>query len=807
MKQRLSLLLSMGCYILSQAIFSQLATAQVSPDGTTNTAVDVNGNDFTINQGDRAGGNLFHSFSDFYVPNSGSAFFNNATDIVNIFSRVTGGNISNINGLLRAQGNANLFLLNPAGIIFGENARLDIGGSFYGGTTDSILFPDGEFSATDFDNPPLLTINAPIGLNFRDNPGDIVNQSTASVGTGFFNNPVGLQVKEGQSITLEAGNIFFDGGLANAPGGSITLKATGNIDIINEEFNIGEQSIDTRSIFNSVFNNGGEIVLNSSGGSITIIDAQLSSDSSSEIGSGGNITLTAKESISLINSLFNTVTTSSTGRGGNLIINAGSSIRLEDMRIDVSNFGDGRSGDITIEAVNDGNIEFIGTEEDLDFTNTSVAAAEIFVDAFGSGIALEDGQTGGDLTIKGGSITINNFNFTSRVNAFDDFFLLPNLNTQGSAGDISITGNSIVIQNNSSLVTETLGEGNAGNINLNATNNIVLNNEVELNTRTQSSGFAGIVNINADSLNLDSSSIKASNIPLQVVSGELFGGNIDLNLTGNLLLRDQSTISAEAENNANGGNIEIGAEFIIAFPSQGNGNDIIANANQGRGGIITINAESLFNIQERSSISLGNDINASSNIEGLDGTVSINTPEVDPLKGAIELPTNPVSEDTIDDNVCWANRNPESQNTFSIKRKGGIPPTSIEPFDSDDILVNEQNINLNLQAQTRAFLRRGDLSVRVPPIRGQALRIQNSARSFISHSSRHRRVARQYPEIEPVETSTIDIIPARGIIKTKDGQIILTAYPTDNINIRTPHISGKCNSPRNKKRRRGATQE
>ncbi len=72
------------------------ATAQVIPDSTTSTTVDVTGNDFTINQGDRAGDNLFHSFSDFSVPTDGSAFFNNASDIVNIFSRVTGGNISNI---------------------------------------------------------------------------------------------------------------------------------------------------------------------------------------------------------------------------------------------------------------------------------------------------------------------------------------------------------------------------------------------------------------------------------------------------------------------------------------------------------------------------------------------------------------------------------------------------------------------------------------------------------------------------------------------------------------------------------------
>ena len=196
---------------LSNAIAPQVQ-AQINPDGTTNTNVDPTDSVINIEGGDRAGANLFHSFEEFSVPNGSEAFFNNANDIVNIFSRVTGGDISNIDGLIRANGDASLFLINPAGIVFGEGASLDIGGSFFVSTAESIVFTDNvEFSAIDATEPPLLTINQPLGLNFGNNPGDIaVNGSN-------------LEVNNSETLALFGGNVTITGGQIVAPGANIEL--------------------------------------------------------------------------------------------------------------------------------------------------------------------------------------------------------------------------------------------------------------------------------------------------------------------------------------------------------------------------------------------------------------------------------------------------------------------------------------------------------------------------------------------------------------------------------------------------------
>ncbi|MDJ0633537.1 MAG: filamentous hemagglutinin N-terminal domain-containing protein [Xenococcaceae cyanobacterium MO_188.B29] len=202
------------------ALLPNTALAQIIPDsslGAESSVVESNDNRDTIKGGAIRDANLFHSFQEFNVEALKEAYFNNPDGIANIFSRVTGNNISDIQGVLGVLGNANLYLINPNGILFGENASLDVNGSFFATSADSVLFDNGfEFSAANPDAPPLLTIDIPIGLRFRDNPGDILNQSNT--------NGVGLAVNQGETIALIGGNVRVEnGGIIFAPEGRIEL--------------------------------------------------------------------------------------------------------------------------------------------------------------------------------------------------------------------------------------------------------------------------------------------------------------------------------------------------------------------------------------------------------------------------------------------------------------------------------------------------------------------------------------------------------------------------------------------------------
>ncbi|MBE9561358.1 MAG: filamentous hemagglutinin N-terminal domain-containing protein, partial [Proteobacteria bacterium] len=145
-------------------IFSINLHAEITLDNTLNNGGALKGPDYMIGAelGQRHGSNLFHSFAKFNINLDESATFSGPNNINNIISRVTGGSISNIDGMLTSTiPNANFYLINPAGLIFGPNATLDVQGSFHASSANTLYLQDGgQFNATNPQNSNLTV--API---------------------------------------------------------------------------------------------------------------------------------------------------------------------------------------------------------------------------------------------------------------------------------------------------------------------------------------------------------------------------------------------------------------------------------------------------------------------------------------------------------------------------------------------------------------------------------------------------------------------------------------------------------------------
>ena len=904
MKQFISPLLKIGlCPIVCLYSISEIANAQVIPDGTVNTQVNQAGNVSEITGGETRDSNLFHSFQEFSVGTGNEAFFKNIDTIENIFSRVTGGNISNIDGLIRAN-SANLFLLNPAGIIFGPNARLDIGGSFIGTTADSILFSDGtEFSATDTQAQPTLTINAPIGLNFRDNPGEVVNRSVVTDDTG--ENSIGLRVLTDETLALIGGNVLIEGGLLTTEGGRIELgsvaeNSTVSINPVEKGFDFGYEevtnfqdiSLSSDALVESSEANTGDIevqgrnisliedssieittsdgqpgdlniiatesltldlinftgissnvignatgegsVVNINTPKLTMNSAILGGSNLEGTGQGVDVNINASEIIATTSLIFAQVEEGS-GNGGNITITTEKLTLNEGAQINASTFTPGNAGNINVIASE--SIELNGTIPDSNIPSGIIASVEDT--GFGNGgdvivttprLVVSDGAqiassarndgNGGNITINASdSIQITGASPLAQLEGEGISAIAANVEptemipSTGNGGDVTVNTGKLIIEQGASISVETFSLGDGGNANINVnqlivrdggqivasslfgvdpldtergnggtlnidatesvevtgigdvngtpvesrlftlaesngdagdltltTGNLTVSDGGEIDASTEGEGTAGSINIKGNSINLTNGRITAS-----TNAGD--GGNITLDIDENLTLRDNSLISAQATSDADGGNVNINSQFIIAFPSEppGDGNDIVADAVGGMGGNITINAESLFGIEEQPAMEGNgtNDIDVSSEFS-FDGTVNINSSDINPIQGVAELPQNIVVPEQTAAQACRANRELAAQSGFTISGKGGVPASPELPLSSQNIVINDEI---------------------------------SSSRSTIPQA---------------IQTSQGEIQPARGIKVTESGGIILTAYRTNNTGERIPEGSINC---------------
>ena len=730
-------------------------TAQIEVDNSlpVNSNALKSGINFKIDGGTVRGNNLFHSFKRFNILNGGEAFFDNADSVENIFTRVTGNSISNIDGMLKTNGSANLFLMNPNGIIFGKNARLDIGGSFISTTADNINFADGTFfNSLNLQEKPLLTISVPTGLQFGKNTQAITINSQSQ-----------LEVKSGNTLALIAGNINIKGGILKSPEGNISLGSvnTGIVNIdslsLNSDFDFDYKKI---AVFKDI--DLQQTLIDSSGfghGSIKLQGRNIIVNNGSQIliknfgfQPTGNIQINASESLQVSGiSSDNTVNSSlinetfGKGIGGDIIVDTKLLAVKDGAILESRTFSDAKGGNLNIKS------EELVQLSGVSSSNPSFVSG-IIASSFGSGNAgnitvstenlfIEDGANLSSITLgtgNGGNVNVNTANLKLtgfNVKANRPSFLSASTINAGNAGNLTINTSSLKILDGANLNTSTAARGNSGNIIINASefievdgsfnlsefpvlsninsSGIILPQQIRLllNLDLLPSGASGDVIINtprlsiangaevsvknqgtgdAGRLEINADSLRLSqNSSLAAATENGNGGNILLN-SRDLQLRNNSTITATAMGSGSGGNIEIDTNTLVALENS----DITANAQNSFGGNVTINAQGVFGIREREEITSQSDITATSELgTSFSGTVELNTPGIDPSKGVNQLPANIVDQTNQIASGCGAN----TGNSFVVTGRGGIPQNPSDRVNRNIIWSDIRNLSVRPQ--------------------------------------------------------------------------------------------------------------
>lgn len=624
------------CWLISSIVSSCAiapvpALAQVIPDGTTPTDAGTCGAICIINGGTVRGANLFHSFQDFNVNNGQAVRFTNPDGIANVLSRVTGGNPSTILGTLGVNGAANLFLLNPNGIIFGPDAQLDVRGSFLATTADSFLFPDSsEFSAVNPQAAPLLAINVPIGLQYGTTATDIFSQAT-------------LAVDPGQRLALVGGAVVLDESRLFAPGGRVELGGVGGVGTVelNDGFSLRFPETLARA---DVLLNAAEVNVRSLDvGEIAITAQTLDLLAGSRVRAGiaeglggvgsqaGDITLDATDTIRIggASGISNAVLDAATGNAGNVFINTGS-LSISDgsfVSTDVFNFAQGNAGDIVIN------------------TNALTVASDSLISARAFGTQ----GTGGNIAISARSLLVTDRSFVStdavpseaeaspnpknagmvRIRAIDAVTLLNQseisaFSNLGNGGDILIEANQLLVD--TSNIDSYGAGGDAGDVTIRAANSVTLTDSRNLPVRgarigaftRESSGAAGRIVIETGNLTLRNYSVLATsdtagfagarsgeivvrateaidlnNSDLSVISlVDGTGGRISIE-SGRLTVQNLSAVGASGVGTGSSGDIEIITGQLRVL----SGGQITAQTASGtRGGDLTIRASDFVEV-------------------------------------------------------------------------------------------------------------------------------------------------------------------------------------------------------------------
>jgi filamentous hemagglutinin family protein len=554
------------------------AFAQVTSDPSLGTVVTPNGTTFQITGGTTVGDtNLFHSFSSFSVPDGGIADFLNNSTLSNIFARVTGGSPSNIQGLIRSQGNTNLFLINPSGIIFGQNAQLNIGGSFVGTTANVIQFGNqGAFIASTSQNDvSLLTVNPSAFLFNQLAAQTITNQSVANPINPSIVGGNGLRVRDGKSLLLVGGNVNLEGGNLRVPGGRVELGGVapngtvglfvdGNNLRLNFPDGVADVTLTNEAEVNVSGEGGGSIAINARNlnmAGVSRLQAGIAPDLGFLGSQAGNIEVNATENITLIggSSIDNSVQFGATGRAGNVLITAdtiafdGNSryFRASGAYSRILEGARGQGGNIEVKA------------RSLQLTHGAV----ITTSTRGLGNA-------GSVTIIADTVSFDgqgDFNTVLGFKQSSAAFSAVTEVGEGQGGSVNVKARSLSLTNGGAIITSTLGQGDAGNIFINAdtiflsgkgsdsdVNNFFNSTGAYSSVLPTGEGQGGRIEIAARLLSLTNGAVITTS-----TSGQGDGGNIAIVDTDRLVVQSGAQVSANTSGVGRAGTLLVNASDSV----------------------------------------------------------------------------------------------------------------------------------------------------------------------------------------------------------------------------------------------------
>jgi filamentous hemagglutinin family protein len=574
---------------------------------------------YNITGGTRPGNgpNLFHSFDHFSVGTGDIASFNGPSGITNILSRVTGGVPSDIYGTLRSTiDGANLFLLNPSGVMFGSNAKLEVSGSFHVSTADFIRFADDTKFFANLAKDRMLTVAPPAAFGFLgENLTGITIQGSA------------LQVPTGQTLSVVGGDMTVVGGSLLAPSGRIHLASVASAGEV--VFNTPEQapnlSVDTFAHLGEIrFSNatlldtsgrsggtvvirGGRFMLDNSDiraatlgnvdGARVGIDMNIAGDmvmrqgrvlaGTAGKGDAGAITLNV-DRLTLFEGAQIISGTSSAGRGGTLTVSA-----IKEINITGRDSKENPSGLFGI-TIGSGNASSLNISTPI----LTLSGGRILAGTTGEGTAGAitmnvdrltltdraqiDSSSTRTATKAAGSITIQGLDgagTAASVVALTNSQLLTRAEGQGAGGNIGIHATEVTLADGATISATAAGLGNAGSITITEAATV---RSVDSSLTTEAQGGAGgVISIDATRL-ID---LTKTNISATVLGGNKAGGNITL--IAPTVEMAGGTLQAITHGKERGGNIVVAVGTLILTQGAQIATDTFGS---GQGGMVTVTA-------------------------------------------------------------------------------------------------------------------------------------------------------------------------------------------------------------------------